>query len=124
MPTVTFNLPPVTLKVNKVYGSHWGASYKAKRGYQQDCMAVLQGMRWKDVESRWPVSMTITAYIGKGMHLPDLTDLGAWAKTNIDCLVAFGVFPDDSPRYINRVTLLASRDWDTPRLEIKWEGAA
>ena len=121
-PTIVLPLPPVALKANRAT-QHWGGTHKAKTAYRAAVLAELARYTWSDDTGRYPVAMSLTAYVGKGQRRPDLADLGTWAKVAIDQLVQTGVFKDDSPKYIRPLLLDCGRDWANPRLEIAWRNA-
>src|SRR3990167_539535 len=114
MGKIILPLPPISLKANRVLGQHWGAAYRDKKGYRLACQAAIAAMEWSEDDERYPVHVTVVAYVGKGMHLPDLKDVGTWGKGALDCLVQAGVFKDDSPAYIRPFTADCGRDEENP----------
>ena len=119
MTTIALPLPPVELKANRAT-QHWAGTHKAKTGYRAAVLDKLREYTWGDDTGRYPVSMLLTAYVGKGQREPDLADLGTWAKVALDQMVQYGIFKDDGPKYIHPLRLESGRDWDNPRLEITW----
>lgn len=121
MALIVLPLPPVALKTNRVFGQHWAIPHKAKADYQAECIRVIRAMKWSEDNGHYPVHMRATVFIGKGMKLPDASDIGGWSKAAIDSLIWCLIFPNDSPKYINPFTAVALRDNKNPRLEISWE---
>lgn len=119
MARLIFDLPPAALRANRRAGQHWGATHKAVREYREHCEAVINAVQWGEPKAG-AVPLVVVVYVGKGQKLPDLSDVGFWAKRAIDSLVQCGVFATDSPVGLRPFLADAHRDPKHPRLEVLW----
>lgn len=121
MPTLTFRLPDVALKVNRRVGAHWSTTDELKKVEQLFARdAIRDQFPFRLPSAKFaPYHVTCTVYLGKGQRA-DTSDVGTWCKHLIDQMVRSGVFFDDSPKWIRPFTSDVQRDAKNPRVEISW----
>jgi hypothetical protein len=124
MPKLVISLPPSTLRVNATKGHAWQRSRQAAIDYRQivGSEVLVQESQWKGVAVTYPVPVTVWVCI-TGERTADTVDASSWLKSAWDELVAMAVFPDDSDKVINPVTIGIERVKRNPRVEIYWPDA-
>lgn len=96
-----FNIPR-PISVNRMFGN----SLKGRRmtqeyiAWRKECLAEMMVQRVGQTLPPWPVSLTIRLPESNGK-----ADMGNYEKGVTDALVEMGVIPDDTDRYLRRITL-------------------
>ena len=119
MGRLSFGWPPRELAANRRAGVHWGAVQGAKAAYRAECEAIVRSVTWGPLVPG-VVPLAVIGYVGKGQRMPDLSDIGYLAKTQIDVMVAEGVLLNDSPACVRPFFADCFRDVDNPRVDVLW----
>ena len=119
MGRLSFPWPPRALAANRRAGVHWGAVQGAKTAYRAECEAIVRSVSWGPLVPG-VVPLAVIGYVGKGQRMPDLSDIGYLAKTQIDVMVAEGVLLNDSPACVRPFFADCFRDHDNPRVDVLW----
>ena len=103
-------LPIELTNGNNGRGFHWGAKAKERKSLEAFFIQYFGG---KQRPFGFPVEITVTRVLGKGQRFWDCgSELrGNWKELQ-DAMVAVGLFVDDSPKWITKVT---GRQDDTTR---------
>lgn len=105
---------PFKVSTNKIYsGCHWAVRKKHKDLMKTACIGLK---RFKAYEE--PVSIVATFYF-KQRPL-DCSNCSYMYKLIEDCIVEYGILPDDSPKWVKSITLKSLKsDRDYVDVEIK-----
>ena len=112
------SMPPITffkvefdmvlkISTNKIYsGVHYRTRIKHKKMYQWEVLRVCKKEKIKPINN-YPVILKFTFYFDK--NLLDSSNCSYMAKLIEDALVHEGVFINDTPQYISRVSTQSKR---------------
>lgn len=77
---------------------------RRKEAWRLACTAAIRRANLLPVR-RYPVSVRVSAWFGKGQRRPDADGLAGAAKVAIDCLRGAGILANDAPDYVATVVL-------------------
>ena len=99
---------PFKISTNKIYsGCHWSVRKKNKDLMKIACIGLK---RFKAIEN--PVVVNAKFFL-KG-RLLDCSNTSYMYKLLEDCIVEYGILPDDSPKWVKSITL-ESKKSDTKK---------
>lgn len=101
--TFTVEVPGRVISLNAERSAHWSKRHAMTKVYRE--AVAWQATRHRGLSH--PIS--VTAEVVMKAPLMDAANYYPAVKAAIDGLVDAGVIPDDSPKYVGRVTMVAPR---------------